>query len=425
MKEVKDVVAMIIDEALFMEFAVKLAEEFKTVYYFNEWHEAFPSYEKYIMGSNLPGVIMTPELYHKNFEDVDIFIFPDVYKVDLQRHLRSIGKIVWGMGDSEYYETDRWKFKEKLIDLELPVLETHFINGIEELKIFLKKVPKAYVKITDFRGNLETFKHFNYLLTCDYLEVKAKSLKINKGHDIDFIVELPLDDAVEIGYDGWTINGQFPSKAGWGYEVKGIGYIGVIQDYKDMPWQIQEVNNRWSDVYKKNKSCGNFSTEIRIDKSNGIPYYTDFCSRLGSPPSEAYFEAYKNWGEIIWKGAHCQVIDPISTTRFVCESMLYSTWVEHDITRVIFPEKYRKWIKFRNFTITKDNEYMVLPTGKGNTRLGSVVGHGDTLEDAIDMMLKISKTVEFLEPEVTSVFTEEALGNIKEGNKCGLKFPIK
>ena len=34
------------------------------------------------------------------------------------------------------------------------------------------------------------------------------------------IVEEAIDDAVEIGYDGYTIDGKYPQNAMWGIEIK-------------------------------------------------------------------------------------------------------------------------------------------------------------------------------------------------------------
>ena len=63
---------------------------------------------------------------------------------------------------------------------------------------------------------------------------------------IEFIVEGEIPDAVEIGYDGFTVDGAFAATATRGIEVKDRGFIMRSGAYTDVPQQLQAfAQARW------------------------------------------------------------------------------------------------------------------------------------------------------------------------------------
>src|SRR5208283_3342398 len=99
-----------------------------------------------------------------------------------------------------------------------------------------------WVKINTTRGDMETFQAENYKL----IEPKLDELEHTLGAKklvMDFIVEEDLTNTCDLSYDGYTIDGQFPSKAMIGVEIKDKGYVGVFKNYVDFPEVIKEFNS--------------------------------------------------------------------------------------------------------------------------------------------------------------------------------------
>jgi hypothetical protein len=64
------------------------------------------------------------------------------------------------------------------------------------------------------------------------------------------MVEDSLENKVEIGYDGYCIDGKFPNSTVFGLEIKSLGYVGVFKDYKELPETVIDFNNKISEALK-------------------------------------------------------------------------------------------------------------------------------------------------------------------------------
>lgn len=91
----KSKTALIWDNGVFTEIAVTLAKDFGRVLYYVPWTSGMPKSNALMIGEGLEGVerVASPWAY---YDDIDIWIFPDVYEGDLQEFLASKGKRVWG-----------------------------------------------------------------------------------------------------------------------------------------------------------------------------------------------------------------------------------------------------------------------------------------------------------------------------------------
>lgn len=387
----------VVDNGLFVELAVKLAKWFGRVYYIKPWQgSAFPKSNDQLIGQGLPGVEVVRYLWDTNgdggrfVDDVDLFVFPDVYLGDYQEELIRQGKRVFGSRRGDELELFRDESKKYFKKIGLPIGDYEVIKGIDSLREFLKENNDQYVKISLTRGDFETFHSLNYKLAepkIDELEARLGAKKYN----IEFIVEAAIH-GVETGYDGFCVDGQYPETALAGFEIKDKCYLMKVLPYKDLPSQITDFNKAVAPALKQYNYRNFVSTEIRIEKKSKTPYMIDFCARCGSPPSEIMLELIENLPDIFWFGAEGQCIDIEAKHKWAAEILLESAWADTNWQAVQFPPKFREWVKLRNATKI-NNEYYVVPQSSSCPEIGAVIGMGQTMEEAIEMAKEVASNV--------------------------------
>lgn len=411
-------VALVADNGLFVSFAQTLAREFKRVLYWTPWWSAFPKSNDRLIGAGLAGIERVNEFFDV-VDKADIVIFPDVYMGDLQVYLAAQGKRVWGGRYGEELELDRWGLKKFLAKAGLPVPPAVRIVGTIKLREFLKEHDDKWIKVSLVRGDFETRHAKNYRLIepwLDHLEHKLGAKKFIE----EFIVEDGIDPAIEIGYDGFTVDGKWPEIAILGYEIKDQGFIGVVRPYEELPKPVRMVNSKLERVLESYEYRGNFSTEIRYTPE-GESFLIDPCARLGSPPSEVYQELYTNWGEIIWNGSVGKMTKPKAVAKYAVEALIHSSWADKEWAPVYMPEDVRQWVKLRNHTVIDGKDYVV-PQDVGLPEIGAVVGIGDTLIEAIQACKDHADKVEGFDIEIKMDSIHEALQEIQKAAELGIEF---
>lgn len=418
MTDLKSKSCLVADNGLFVEWAVKLAEYFGTVYYWSPWVDAFPKSNSLLVGDGLDEIKRIKNFW-EYVNDVDLFVFPDVYYADVQAHLLSLGKRVWGSRYGDELELNRWKCKKLLPKIGLPVQPVEQIVGMDDLKEYLRENDNKWVKVSSTRGDFETFKHENYDLSEPKLDELDSKLGARKKI-MKFVVEDDLPDRVELGYDGICIDGQFPPTAMMGFEIKDLGLIGHVRKYDDLAEPVREVNAALAPILKGYQYRNFFSTEIRYGKDND-PYLIDPCCRAASPPSELYMEMFDNWGEVIWNGSEGIITDLNPVAKYGVEIMIHSAWADSHWQAVKFPDKIRPFVKLRNLTRI-EGQYYFVPQEVGLPEIGAVIGLGETLEDAVEMAHDNCEQVHgyFLECRVDSV--DKALAVIEQAAEYGIDF---
>lgn len=379
----------VIDNGLFAEFAATLAQSFGRVYLYIPWENAYPKSNQLLIGTGLEGVQKLDEFW-SHLDEIDLFVFPDIYFGSLQNHLRSIGKRVWGSAMGEELELFRVFSKGVTADQGLGVGKFSVVTGVKALRKFLQKHDNQFVKISRTRGDMETFKAENYNLVepkIDELEHKLGA----KKELMEFIVEEAIEDAVEVGYDGFCVDGMFPSQAMSGIEIKDKGYIGHFKRYEEMAQPIRDVNEGFSEVLREYKYRNFWSAEARITR-DGTPWVIDPCCRAGSPPSELQMLMYSNLAEIFWWGAEGQVIDPEPAAEWGAEIMMVSSWANLNWQSIEFPPALRVNVKL-HFPVRIDGKFYVTPQGFDLPCIGAVVAVGDTFQKAANACKKIASEV--------------------------------
>jgi hypothetical protein len=415
----KDKTCFVRDYGLFSSWAEKLTEYFGRVLYYCPFKSSFPKTYQYVIGTGYPGVERVTDFWD-HVEEADIFFFPDVYDGDLQVFLREEGWPVWGCGKGEELEIYRWQTKMLLKkDIGLPVQPVERIIGVEALREHLEENENKYVKISLLRGDFETFHHTTYRLSEPLLDDIEKKLGPYKSSK-EFIIEDAIDEAVEVGFDGWTIEGKYPDPCIIGYEIKDVAFVGAVLPYAKLPLPVRRVNEKLSPAFAAYNYRGFWSSEIRIGE-DGRPYLTDPCCRAGSPPSEVYQEMFSNWGDIIWFGAHGELVKPEPVARFGVEVLLHSMWADQNWQAVYIEPEARKWVKLRNFCQVNDIVY-VAPQTVGLPEIGAVVGIGDSLINAMRHLKKNADMVEGFNIDKNLEHVQEAMDVVKDARTKGMYF---
>ena len=406
------------DHGMFTSFALKLSKWFE-VYYFTPWNaQAFPSPNNAFVGDGFPNMIRVKDFW-KAVPEMDYFFFADIYDGGLQEHLRSLGKKVFGSGRGDELEILRWKTRKLMGLADMPVNKADRVIGMAALREYLKSHEDVYVKVSAYRGLCETFHVDNYELIEPYLDELEHNLGGLK-HVLPFIVEAKIDAVVELGYDGYTIDGEFPDTALFGVEVKDCGYLGIMGSADNIPDEVTFVNYKLSPMLKELKYRMTLSTEIRLSK-DGIPYLIDLTCRMPSPPSELMSEIYGNWDEIIIEGSQGKLVNASPLAKFGVSATIYADFAEKCWMPIYIKDSCRQFVKLYNHCNIEGIDYVV-PQNVEMTQVGAVVGVGDTIEEAASNCRKNADGVSGYGVKIKLDSLSEGLGEIKKMQDYGIKF---
>lgn len=409
----------VIDNGLFMSFARTIAPAFKKVYYYTPWQGPFSKRKDRILGEGFP------EIERENdplgiADEIDCWVFLDLCHAGTQVFLRKLGARVWGAGYGEELETDRWEFYKWLTRRNLPALPTKHIVGIPNLREHLQKVDDKWIKLRFGyeRGDKETWHHANFKESQSDLDDLEQRLSGDK-ENTEFVVVDSLADAVEIGYDGYTIDGQFPEYCQLGYEIKGCGFITVAQKYSQIPEFVRRVNREAAPFFKGEKYRGFFSSEIRYGKEKK-PYFIDPCCRLPFLANEAMQDLFTGWPQAIWDGSEGKLTSVKPVAKYAISIGLDSDWAAKNWQTVIYPPKIERHVRLR-FHSRVNGVNKIVPQGEAAS-IGVVVGTGNTILEAAHNAAEHVKQVKanHLHSNVEAIV--HAVDTVIEGQKFGIQF---
>lgn len=404
---------------MFCSWALRLAREFGEVYYHNpSWKQMSPSSNQLLIGHGFDEITMVKNLWdvvHK----MDLIVFPYIYDGDLQNELVRQGKRVWGGRKGEELEIYRPEAKLEMERLGMPVGDYDVVTGLESLRDYLRKHKNVHVKISLTRADTETFHSPSY----DEILPKLDEIKHFSGaaaEAMQFIVEKPIEPALEIGYDGFCIDGSFPKHAINGVEVKDNSYLGVILPYEDLDDHVWDVNEWLAPALKAYQYRGLFSTEVRVGPDEK-PYLIDVTCRSGSPPGESMQELIENWAEIMWYGAEGIMVDPEPEDKYSAQAVIYSDHADEAWQAVTIPDEMRRWVKLFFHCRLHDTDY-VIPQAAKFSEIGWVVGTGPTVKDAIKACEDHAEQISGYKLEVRTKSLQDAIGEIEKGEELGVHF---
>lgn len=403
MKDISQVTAMVVDKGLFLPMARRLAEKCQRVIYYNPERHQFPSTHQGCIGDGFPDIEHSDTLWKKKGE-VDFFVFPDIGMADEQNELRSQGFPVWGSGDTDRLEQNREYFMDVLSKTGLEVPPHIVIEGLEKLAEHLRDKEDKIIKVSKWRGDTETQKWRSWKL--DRAWIYEQALRYGPvGDHIRFMVCDVIETPLEIGGDTYHVLGNWPATMLQGLEFKDTTYISAVTKTEDMPEQAKEVLEAMAPHLAG--AITQWSMEIRVKDGKG--YFIDPTPRGGMPSSASQQLCWKNFPEIIWFGAHGELIDPDPDGKFTIECAVTSKSHEDSTTVVELPPGLERNVRFSNCYF-EDGCYCFPPNPNMSGILGWLCVVGDTPKETLEM----AKALADLLPDGLDANVENMVGLIKE-----------
>ncbi len=418
MKDTKDVVACVVDHGRFLHVARRLARDVAKVYYWTPTERDCPLIREACIGDGFEDIERVESPWDIA-DKIDVGVFPDIGFSSEQGVMKAFGIPVWGCRKADSLESNRGKFLKVLATTDLPVPKYTVINGLTNLRLHLEDKEDLYIKISRYRGDWETLHWTNWREmegTLDSYAVRFGPLK----EGITFYVFDPIETEIEDGVDSYCIDGQWPEMVLKGMECKDKAYLGTMQKFSDVPKETRIVNDAFGPILAEYGYRGFFSTEVRITK-DGESFFIDPTCRCGSPPSQVQAELFGNYGEIIWRGAQGEMVEPEPTAKFGVQASLKTTADRAEWNSIEFPPELDQWVKC-GFCCMVDGRTCFPPITEYNTsELGYLCATGDTIEEAID---SLREKRDLLPDNVTCEFNSLAdlLKEVQAAEETGMEF---
>jgi hypothetical protein len=407
---------LVYDLGLFTEQALRLLRDCAEVKYFVPWTSAFPEIFKEKIGDGLDGLERV-DYFWDHVDKADFIFVPDTHCSDVVQFLRRHNYPVAGVGSAERLELDRWYGRTQQKDNGLPVQETHKIVGIDALMEFCKTHKNYHIKIDTFRGIEESFLHIDFHQSESTFYKMAHTLGPYK-EDIVFLCEEDIP-GVEPGLDAITWEGELIYPCMVGYESPGTGIVEhTCFSPDETPVALQLIDEGLRPVFKEHGMRFFYSAEIKIGKDR-IPYLIDPTMRHAAPGTSAIqCELFENYSEVVYGLATGEKIKPIIKHKYSAALPMNSEEGSKEWVNVGFPADMRQWIKLR-MAVKKGNDYYMVP---GFESTGCVIGFGETVEEAINVVKERSKEVKAKRLNKDPTGFDGISEHIEEGRKYGINF---
>lgn len=412
MKPIEDATVLVFDHGLFLPIAHRLSKKFKRVLYYTPSEEAFATLNKHIIGDGFSDIERCDDIW-KIKKEVDCWCFPDIQHSGLQLELESQGFAVWGSRNGDSLEINRQKFNRVLAEVGLPVAKHFVIKGLTNLRSHLSDKTDKYVKISKYRGTCETFHWRDQDLDSGWLD--AMAVKLGPAQDLlSFLVVDPIECEVEVGGDTYCVDGQWPSLMIHGDEEKDRCYFGAVTPFDDMPEDLKKIMEAFSPVLKKERYRNQWSMETRDGR------FIDATCRGGLPSTGSQLNIWSNFPEIVWFGAHGELVEPIPSHEFACETILSLKSKPHEWGKTRIPEELSEHAQFAA-CCEIDGAICFPPDGHSGDDVGWLVSNGDTMEETINEM---NRLVELLPDGLDAAVLDliELIAKIQAGEKEGIEF---
>lgn len=416
MKDLSNISVCVCDYGYFLSIAQKFAESAKRVRYWSPTGAEFLSVDKCVIGTGLPDVIRCDDPFSPEVvADTDLYVFPDIGMTDIQEQLRSLGKAVWGSFGATDLEIYRTKFLSWVKALDLPYSPYLPVYGLADLRKLLARVQNKWIKVDRYRAEMETWFHQDLL----HSEAKLNDLAKRFGPERPtFIVQDVIDTKIEVGYDGWAVDGKYPNSTYQGYEGKNEIYLGAMTKYEALPQAVRDINEAISPTLRDYGYRNNIATEIRV--LDGQPYYIDPTMRMPGQTGEQLLETCSNFCDVVWHGANGEVLSPTWNFKFAASATIHNNECEPDEWKVLqVPKAVSRWTKLAHFCY--HNEAFHFPPCH-TAELGVVLACGNTIQE---VFRNLKRNVSAFADEPVSFHLEkffDLLDDIRAAERAGMKF---
>lgn len=382
MKDLSQITACVIDHGLFLPLALKLGETYKRVLYHTPWERDFPTVNQCVIGDGFERIERCDDFWAHR-DEIDLFVFPDILHGGLQLELERRGFPVWGSRQAQTLETNREKFHEVLaeVGLEVPVFKV--IVGVTALAEHLRHQSDKIIKISKFRGSIETCKWRDYSVDAGMLDSWAVQFGPCKDL-VRFLVFDKIETDIELGCDTFNVRGRWPRQMIQGYEAKDAGFLSTVKPTSEMPDQVKQVLDAFGPILGGYNYANSFSMEIRVQDEKS--YFIDPCCRFPMPPTGSKTEIWTNLAEVIAAGAEGELIEPETSAQYAAEVAvkLCGDKKEWRVTEV--PDTLKRWLKFSN-CCEIDDRLCFPPLEFSEDKVGWLVATADDLDTLIENLL--------------------------------------
>lgn len=412
---------LVLDQGSFIEAANRLANKGSNdVFYFSNWQKAFPTYDSYAPGVNFE--YLKKELYFfDKVESSDCIICFDVSGNDTIKFLRKIypNKSIFGSGEAEKLEQNRWKLKKVINGLGLPLQKSWHIVGIDALSKFLKDHNNIYVKLNIFRGEQESFFAKNLDAVNEKLKVIDTKFACHEDQ-IEFICEEEIGKSVEFGVDAVFSGNEYSDKAFLGIEVEKFLYIAKVIDFNDLPKPLKNTMDKFKPVFRRMNFMGFFSTEEKIVSSDKS-YFLDICSRMMLPGSVGYVEWINNFTDVVYQCGLGKKVKLDIPYKYVAAVALESQNALNEYLHIDIKKSDRDKVKFVSACCDKKGNYY---TVKGMTTAAILISNGKSWQEAISNLKSYRDLVniEGLNKSILNGIEQPLKEIIGDAKKYGIDF---
>lgn len=418
MKELSQITACFVDHGgLYLPLALKFAQSYKRVIYHDPCEKAFPKINESIIGDGYPKVERVRSFWDYK-QDIDLFVFPDSQGEALQAELASQGFPVWGSSSAERLEQSRECFHRMLARVGLEVPDFQKVVGLTALREHLKDKTDKYIKISRYRGSLETF-HWRSMDE-DAPELDLWAVKFGGAKDlITFLVCDAIDTDLEIGGDTYNIVGEWPDFMLDAYEWKDKGYFGTWKKRTEMPEQTQAVLDAFGPILAEHGHKNFWSMEIRVMEDSSFKFI-DATPRGPLPGTGAQMESITNLPLVVAAGAEGEMVQPERDADFVAECVLTMKGEKDKWGSLKVPDELSRWMKLGGSCLI-DGRTWFPPDDSHGEEIGWMVSIGNTPLETIQAMLDQVKHL----PDGVSANTDslaDLLKEISSAEEQGIEF---
>ncbi len=416
MKPVADVTCCIVDTGIFLPMAFRMAEQCKRVIYCPPAEITPAKVGTGFMGDGFPA-IEAKRNFWDDFDEIDLFCFPDCHHGELQIYLESVGKSVWGSRRAERLELNREYFMTviKSRQLDVPVYEV--IRGLPALREHLRDKEDKYLKVSRFRGDMETTHWRNWKEDRGWLDWIAIRLG-PIGDRLNFLVFDNIETDLEIGADTYCVDGDWPGTMLNGLEWKDKSYFAAVTRREDMPDSIQHTLEAFSPVLKEFRYRQQWSMEVRVKDDKA--YFIDATTRGGLPSSASQQLLWKNFADIVWHGANGHLIEPEPSAQYSIECMVTAKTEPGTWETVELPKELNRNCRFSHCVFV-DGAYCFPPDDLHAEDLGWLCATGNTPKETLDEIKRLADLL----PDGLNADVENLAGVLKEietAKKEGIPF---
>lgn len=400
--------------ASYIHIPEAVVSDVNRVLYFSPWESGFSNPIHAMPGEGLNGIERVSDFWDA-LPSADLVIFCDVGNEGLQTFLRHQGYPVFGCGMGGKLEQDRLLLKSTCQKLGMDVADYFPLRGIDSLREYLmENEQECYVKISYYRGLMETFHHISPFASRAWLD----DLSLRAGPYApmaEFLIEQPIDGkpCVEVGYDTFCADGLYPDTIAWGYEVKDAAFGLTLAP---LPPRLSAVADKLGTALASYGYRGALSAEVRVTQTHD--YLIDPTCRFPEPPSSLQRFMIANWAEILWETAHGRIVEPEYVARYGVEIVMRSQWgAEHPLAVKVGRADRTTLHGHCNI---EGQDYAVSPAEL--EEFGAAIGMGNTLSEAMGDAVDAAEAIEGFQVGYDSGALEKLNEAIQTGNELGLQW---